>query len=239
MKRISKTRVVWIQAQELQVHPMAQRDLVPAKLKRLIQTMDLDSVGILHGVEYDIPGKGSHIWIIDGQHRHRALLELGMGDWEVQVVIHTDVTNEARASMLFLRLNDRAPVRTLDKFKAEVAAGVEDAVGALQVVQKRGLKVGVATTDGWIACVEALKKTWAKDQGATLGASLDTALSAWGMTLAAVEGSIVQGLAEVYGRYNGTMDRPSLIKRLSKFPGGPSGVLGERGRCVSSGAHRS
>src|SRR5690606_15270957 len=105
----TKTKLVKVRADTLAVHPYAQRDLVPSKLKKLMTDLDLDAIGVLHAVEYPIRGQAK-LWVIDGQHRLHALLEHGFGEWEVEVKIHVDVDNDARASQLFLKLNDRSPV---------------------------------------------------------------------------------------------------------------------------------
>ena len=68
------TKLLKIRADQLQPHPLAQRDTVPSRLKKLVQNLDLDAIGVLHAVEYAINGeKGT--WIIDGQ-RRVGILEL-------------------------------------------------------------------------------------------------------------------------------------------------------------------
>jgi len=216
---------VKVEARSLRIHPHAQRDLVLSKLKKLRETLDLDAIGVLHGVEYEINGVTA-IWIIDGQHRLRALMDHGFGEWMVEVKIHLDATDDARASELFLRLNDRSPVSPYDKFKNEMTANHPDAVGIVNVLRARGLKVSRTTGDGNVCCVNALKKLHT-DGGKTLVLTIDTILSAWGRTAAAVEGKIIEGLGMVYGRYNGSVDQQAMVKKLAKYPGGAPGLIGD------------
>ena len=66
-----RSKIVRVEAQTLRLHPSAQRDIVPSKLKKLIAELDLDAIGVLHAVEYEINGENA-TWVIDGQHRWRA-----------------------------------------------------------------------------------------------------------------------------------------------------------------------
>lgn len=226
MNKQPKTKLLKIAAGELAVHPTAQREVNKSKLKKFIENLDLDAIGVLHVVEYPIKGKTKK-WIIDGQHRWLTLMEHGFGDWLVEIKIHLDVVDDAKASDLFLKLNDRAPVQPYDKFMNAVKAGLSDAVGASQLMKKHGLKVHNQTGDGNITCVSAIQKCYGVDSGETLSKTLDTVLTAWGQTASAVEGKLIEGISMVYARYNGTIDQPAMIKKLAKYPGGPSGLIGD------------
>lgn len=226
MKPIFKWKLVTLAANTLRIHPEAQRQLVPAKLKKLMGDFDLDAVGVLHAVEYSINGVFG-VWVVDGQHRIRALIEHGFGEWLVKVAIHTDVTDDAAASRLFLLLNDRAPVSPFDKFQNEVRALVPDAVGAERAMRERGFKPARACSDGTIAAVTALKKLHAADAGKSLALTLDTILAAWGKRSSAVEGKLIEGLGLCFRTYNGSIDQQVMVKKLAKYPGGASGLLGD------------
>lgn len=188
--------------------------------------LDLDAIGVLHCVEYEIDGVLA-IWIIDGQHRWRALMDHGFGEWLVEVKIHTDVIDNARASELFLKLNDRAVVSPFDKFQNEVRAHVPGAVGATQTLQARELRAGAAPGDGQVRCVTALKKLYDADGGKTLSLTLDTIVAAWGKTASALEGKLIEGIGLIYSTYNGSIDQAAMVKKLAKHPGGASGLLGD------------
>ena len=230
MPKPSKTKLVKVPAQELKVHPFAQRALLPSRLKELIRDLDLDAIGVLHAVEYEIDGVTA-LWIIDGQHRWRALMEHGFGEWIVEVKIHIDVKDHARASALFLKLNNRATVTPYDKFDNALRAGYEDALAINKLARDRQLKINRGAADGSLCCVSALGSVYKYDSGQALGLTLDTLIEAWGRIANAVEGNLIQGIGILYKTYNGSIDRPALVKKLSKYPGGASGLLGDaRGR---------
>lgn len=226
MKQLSKSKMVKVRADDLSIHPHAQRALVPRKLKQLSAELDLDAIGVLHAVEYPIRGK-KKLWIIDGQHRLKALLDHGFGEWLVEIKVHLDVQDDARASALFLKLNDRSPVSTYDKFKNELKSNHPVAVATLRIVKINGLEIDGSGADGIITCISTLKKVYKMDEGETLTATLKMLLQAWGKTAASVEGKLVEGLGLVVSRYNSSIDTPSLVKKLAKYPGGASGLIGD------------
>lgn len=219
------TEVRRVRADSLRVHPTAQRQVVPATVRKIKAKMDLDAIGTLHAVEYSIDDVLA-LWVIDGQHRLAALMEEGLGDWTVTVEVHVDVKDDARASALFLMLNTRATVHPFDKFRNELQEGQEAAVVVERIVQKHKLRIERGSSDGAVACISALKATFERDRGAALDKTLATVTAAWGRSASALEGKLIEGLGMMYGHYNGQIDQAALVKKLAKYPGGASGLLG-------------
>lgn len=218
------SKLIKMRADSLQPHPLAQRELVPSRLRKLIATLDLDAIGVLHAVEYPIKGK-SAIWIVDGQHRWRALMDHGMGEWMVEVKIHTDVTDDARASAIFLKLNDRSPVSPFDKFQNRLMAKDEDAVAINDIAIKHHMKISRTGGPGCLVGISCIEKTYKLDGGDSLDKSLGIVNEAWG--LRTVEAKIIEGIGLLCARFNGAMDIPALTKKLSKYPGSATGLVGD------------
>lgn len=223
----SNSRIERMRADSLKVHPLAQRELIPARLKKLAANLDLDAIGILHAVEYEIAGHGKGVWIVDGQHRLMAIMEHGFGEWMLEVKIHLDATDDARASQLFLKLNDRASVSPYDKFKNAIRAGETAAQTIQDLAERRGMAVSKQCGEGKLTCVSSLYSVYALDGGRTLGRTLDVITGAWGKRSAALNGKVIDGIARVVVRYNGSMDRDAFINKLAKYPGGPAALVGD------------
>jgi len=223
---VPSTQVKKMRADMLQPHPLAQREVVPSRLKKLKEHLDLDAIGVLHVVQYPIAGKNGY-WIIDGQHRWRALIDHGLGEWEVEVKLHLDVKDDARASGLFLKLNDRSTVGPYDKFQNELKAKEEDAIGMNDIALAHGCRISRQSADGCIAGITHLRKAYRVDGGNALNKSLGTLIASWGKRAAALEGKMIEGVTLVYARFNGVIDQASLAKKLAKYPGGPSGLIGD------------
>lgn len=217
-----KLKMLKVRADELRVHPVAQREIVPSNLKRIVTNLDLDAIGVLQAVEYDKRG----LLVVDGQHRLRALLEHDFGEWSLDVQVHHYITDDKAACDLFLKLNRGATISPFESFMKEYYAGYADACGAYAIAKRHNLKIGKGAADGVLLCVTALKKLFRADQGKTLDATLGTILAAWGSKSAALEGRLIEGVGIVFARYGEQVDKPALVKKLAKFPGGPSGLIG-------------
>src|SRR3990167_900048 len=210
----------------LRIHPTAQRDgVIKSKLAKIERDLDLDAIGTLHVVEYAINGETAK-WVIDGQHRLLALLASGMGDWEVRIEVHVDVKDDARASQLFLELNERTSVQPLERFRNELQSGEPMAVNISALANRHGFQISSSSQEGTLACPVALKKVYSLDGGESLDKTLGTIVSAWGHTMAAREGKLIEGLGLLFHRNNGAVDKPVLTTKLAKFPGGPAGLIG-------------
>lgn len=227
MSQGPKSKVVKARVDSLMIHPEAQRDVSQSHLKKLAAHLDLDSIGVLHAVETTIKGK-SGLYLIDGQHRYLALMEHGFGEWVVEVKVHMDADTVAAACQQFLNLNSRLTVSPYATFIAELKAEHVDVVGAVNAASKLGLVVSRFKGDGKLACPATLKRV---SRMGNLYEVLELITTTWGTKSEALEGKLIEGLAILLKRSNGDLDRATLIKKLQKYPGGATGILGEaRGR---------
>lgn len=217
-----RNKIITVAAETLKPHPSAQRRLSPTQVKRIMADLDLDAIGSLHVADID-----EQLWIVDGQHRWSALMRHGLGEWKVRCEVHEDATDHARASALFLRLNNRAVVGTFDRWLNEVQSGDPVALGAKAIIEGFGLHVALQKGDGIIACVGALKRVYAIDQGRTLKDVLSILADAYGLAPEAVEGKLIEGLAIVSAKFNGELDRRAFAQKLAKYPGGAPSVIGD------------
>lgn len=218
------SKMLRVRADTLQPHPMAQRELVPSRLRKLNASLDLDAIGVLHVVQYAIKGKTA-MWIVDGQHRWRSLMDNGFGEWEVELKLHSDVTDDAGASALFLKLNDRSPVSPYDKFLNRLMAKEDDAISINDIVLKHKMKISRSAADGHIVGIGALEKTYRLDEGEALDKTLGLITEAWG--LRSIDAKVIEGLGLVCARYNGTLEYPAFVRKLSKYPGTATGLVGD------------
>jgi hypothetical protein len=215
-----------IAAKDLTIHPVAQREIIPSKLKKLIAELDLDAISVVDVVSYHIPGHGDGPFVVDGQHRITALMEHGLGDWIVEAMLHENITTDAGSCALFLKLNDRAAVNTYAKYLNELAAGSPLAVGVDAALKHHKLKAARTSADGHVAAVSSMKNIFSWDEGKTLDEGLSMVLEAWGDRAAALEGKVIEGICRVVFLYNGKLDTQAFTKTISKYRGGPSAMLG-------------
>lgn len=215
-----KVKTIEVEVNRLSLHPRANRETIPARVRKYEKEMDLDKLGRLAAWR-----DNRNLYVIDGQHRKLALEALGLGDWKVRVDVYEGLTFED-ACHLFLGLNDSMLVRPFDKFDKAAKAGYEAEIETQRIVRSAGLEISSQAGDGKIAAVTAAVDIWRMDRGESLARCLQWEAEAWGSIAAALEGNTLRGLGLVAARYNGELDDAALVKKLSKFPGGPAALLG-------------
>lgn len=220
-ERRFKNKWVRVQARNLKLHPKLNREIKNGTLRWLVRDMDLDLLGA-----FDVWRQGRDLFVIGGQHRKLALEELGMGEWEVDCLVYEGMSL-AEACEIALARNHSTPWSPYEKFEKGLTAGETDCLGVRELVESLGLHTAKTSSDGAICCFDALRSSWKRDYGQTLNLALTYELAAWGHIAAGVEGQMVRGFVEFASRYNGEVDSASLVKKLAKFPGGPSALLGQ------------
>jgi len=223
---IFHTILVEVKVSELRPHPVAQRRMVPSMLKKIKDHFDPDALRVIDAVKYPI-NDVTAVWIVDGQTRWRAMMDLGYGDRVILVNLHVDCHDDRRASELFILLNTATKPGPYDLFMVEVAAEVPATVAILDMLTAHDLKLARTGTDGHVCCPTALKTVYHKDEGKSLVRTLDTIRGAWGRAAAGLEGKIIEGIGIFYASYEpDAIDMAALINRLAKYGGGASNLLG-------------
>lgn len=215
-----KPKVMEIPADDIRIDPNVQRDLIPARVKRLADKMDLDGLGILTVSDR---GKGGYV-AIDGQHRIAALKALEMGEWEVTCHVYAGLST-AQEAALFRRLNDTRKITAFDDYDKGLKEGDDEILAINKIIEKHDLKVRTQGVDGSITCVVKIRQIFAKSPQ-LLDDTLELTHAIWGTRYAAVEKNILGGLAIIIDTYAGNYDRPTMIKKLAKYKGGPAGMIG-------------
>ena len=212
-----RTKMITIEARNCTVHPYAQRSIHPSKVAAIKKSMDLDAIGVMHGVDCVIDSRPG-IYIVDGQHRLTALLEMELGDWPVSVMIHEGVSSIAEASALFLRLNDRASVSAYDKYLNELRAGVPSVVEMTRIIESVGMKMSREARVGTINSPLSIRRAYELDGGRSLKMALVAISQAWNFKDSSNEGLYIEGLSRFFRKYSAQIvDIMGFIKQLSKY----------------------
>lgn len=216
VRRQRSSHLRWIRLGDLKPHPRAQREFRKHRAEELAATFQLEGMGFIVVSQH-----GTHYYIIDGQHRVRALLLIGFSEDDVlQCEVYEGLTDEQDAE-LFLERNSYLNVAALDKFKTAVLAGREDEVAVDACVRAQGLAIGYG--DNRIRAVSALMEAYRRTGTEGLGKTLRIIRDAYGTR--GFEGPIIIGTALCIQRYNGKLDEPTMIRALSTALGGLNGLL--------------
>lgn len=210
-------------AKELWAEPAYQRAIIPGHVEKLKRNMDLDAIGSLLISRRKVQGKWRYV-VIDGGHRHRALLELGLGDWPVSCLVYRDLSEEEEAG-LFRKYNDAKRPTAFDDYNAGLVEGDEECHALKDITESTGLEIRNSTGDGVVTCVATLRRVYRRAGAEGLTNSLQVATAAWGRTAPAVEGKIIDGLGRVFAEYNGAVDEDVLSTKLAK-QSSPAALIG-------------
>lgn len=212
-------------ASSLYMDERVQRAIRPQHLKSITSKLDLDAVGVII-VSRRPDGK---LAVLDGQHRIRALVDAGMGEWPVACKVFDGLTIPEEAG-LFRRYNTTSKTSAIEDLQMAIKEGDAEAVAIDKIAQRNGLRIAYQTGAGVIPCASALRKVFRSggEMGpAALGFALHVGVTAWGAHSDSVDGHIVQGLGDLYVRYGEDIDRAALIRKLAKHQGGARGLIGQ------------
>lgn len=202
-----------------------QRNIIDKRVRDLAANLNLDGIGVVT-VSKRADAK---LVILDGQHRIQALIDAGHGSYLVTCNVFHGLTVPQEAERFRVLNNTRKPT-ALDDYVKGLTAGDPECVAIDKILKRVGLRVTLQSGPGIISCVDAFRSVYRSKRGpgpAALGFAVSTAVAAWGVHSDSVDGHIVRGLGDIYLRYQEEIDRPSLIKKLAKFPGGPAGMIGK------------
>lgn len=224
-RKESAPHVADIRADRIIIDERVQRSLIPARLKKLTDTLDLDALGVITVSERD----DGDLIAIDGQHRLAALLAHDMGEWEVTCHVYRKLTL-AQEAALFRRLNDTRKITPYDDYSKGLVEGDPECRAIEKILRKHDLQLSPYGADGRPTCVSKMRQLYQPrpkehlKAGENLDETLGLAIEVWGNVYPAMEKSILGGLGFVLRVYPDA-NRKSLAEALAKFPGGPQGLL--------------
>lgn len=212
-----EARLRWVPIPKMKVSPVAQRRLNTARVDYIAANFDLEQLGTP-----TVNEREGCFYIIDGQHRIKALEEIGWGDQQIECWTYKGLTDVEEAEK-FDRLNDVLAVNAFDRFRIRVTAGRPVETDVERTVRSQGLVVSKDKVPGAVGCVGTLRKAYVRSDAVTLGRALRIIRDAYGD--AGFGAPVVDGISHLCQRYNGQLDEEVAIQRLSKAHGGVNGLL--------------
>lgn len=171
----------WVPTYRLSCDPHYQRDVNLRQVKNIAANWDEFKAGSLLVSQR----ANGDLIVIDGQHRYLAARQLGIT--KMRAVVRRFATMPAEA-LYFTEVNtDRRGLSPLDKWKAELAAGIERSLTIERLVSERGGQIN--HQGDTIAAVKSLWTIYDKHGEMHLAAVLDILMTALG----ALNGDTCQG----------------------------------------------
>ncbi len=173
--RFSETR--WIRADLLRRDSEYNRAIRPFRVQAIRRAFNPDGLGLIYVSERE----DGCCYIIDGQHRHQAVLDLKMGACEVPCAVYRNLTREEERTIFLLLNRERLPLSAQEAFAARAASGeslagsMKDllAMHGIRLVQNR--KPGVREIAS-VGVLEEIDSRWGEEM---LGRVLEIFGQAW------------------------------------------------------------
>jgi uncharacterized protein DUF6551 len=215
--------VTELPANVLEVDPGVQRMLNAERVKKLADNFDESAVGILTvsaRVSSDaLADKVEHRYIVlDGQTRLAALRRFtGREDTAYPVIcqVYRGLTRQEEAE-IFLSHNDRAAVRTLDKFRLSIVAQEKWALDLERMILSHGFEIGRgARPERRFTAVAAARRILALPDGEdALNRAFDLLVRAWGHRRNTASAEALDGLGLLYQRHGVDVDTVGFAYKL-------------------------
>lgn len=207
----------WVPIAKMRVNPLAQRDLNQSRVDHLAANLDLEQIGTP-----TVNNRDGAYYIIDGQHRIEALIQIGWEDQAIQCWTYSGLSEQDEAEK-FLKLNDVLTVNSMAKFRAGVHAGRTVPCDIDRIVRAQNLCVSADKIDGAIGAVGTLERVYHRDGPAAMAKALRIIRDAYGS--AGLEAAVIDGVALLCGRYGDAVSEEKAVKQLGGMRGGVKGLL--------------
>lgn len=212
-KTLTTGSLEWIDVSALLVDPEYQRELSPQWVRKIANEFDPDVLGVLV-VSRRADG---NIYVVDGQHRVAAILEMGWHDQKVPCNVYDGLSLEDEAKIFWKPQTSRKYLAPGPRFRARLIAGEPEALKIREIVEANGFSItvnaGGAGPEKSISAVSALEHVHSRGAG-MLDEVMGLIRDAYGDADERVGLPIIGGLETFCQKYRGRYDRERLIKIL-------------------------
>lgn len=223
-RKASKFYLVPIAKMRVPPALVTQRQFRKAHGDRIAADLDLDKLG------YPILNHRDGIfWVLDGQHRIYAMKENGFETYDLQCEVYEGLT-DAEMADIFIGRDARRAISSFDKFHIACTAGYPRETAILRAVETQGVKISRDHKDGCVSAVGALGKVYdgsgAGQVGEVIvGQVVRTIKNGLGGDYQAFDRNLIEGLGQIFNRYNGRTNEKHLAAALSASQYGTAGIL--------------
>lgn len=208
-----KVVVEMLRPKQINVDHQYQRPLARDHVNRILREYDAMAIGTPDVSKRD---DGTY-WVIDGQHRLAALIEMGNGDDPIPCAVYTGLSVGQEADKFFMQSRVRR-MHPIDLFKARLFAGDPIALSIQKTATKHGFRITNEGKSGDVlqapATLEHILRVYGVDR---LDEVLKLASSVWLQDRTSVPSYLIGGLNSILTRYP-TIDRTRLVKVLRAEP---------------------
>lgn len=203
----------------LQVDPTVQRRLDHNRVNLIIARMNFEAIGVLTVNEREAGG----LYVVDGQHRQRSLVEGGWPEHIVTVQKYVGLSLAAEA-FLFELLNTTKAPQPLDIFKARLLSGDHATHEMYRMLTEREWRIVLEAGDNRFAAVKTLENLYRMSPEMT-ELAVDILTRAWGGKDSSLDHRLLTGMGHLLIRYGDRVDPDQMVRKLGNYAGGPEALI--------------
>lgn len=197
-----------------------QRKLDNARVNEMIANFSRQAVGV---VTLNRRPNGTYS-MVDGQHRRELFMRQGLEDERVTANVYNGLTRRQEA-FLFTLLNATKRPSPVDIFRARLVAGHRATRRIYDMLVKRNWTITLQPGEYRFAAIRTLENMYRVDP-VVAERTIDILTKAWNGQNDSMDYRILGGLFHMLERYAEQVIDKIMIDKLSKYPGGPSGIIG-------------
>lgn len=220
LQPFESTELEWVRVGDIRYDYSYQRPIKLALVKKIMSSFDPLGFGVA-------PLSRRHdgqLYGMDAQQRCTAVWRKFGEEAIVPALVMTGLSVSQEAD-LWMKLNTKTNVTTLEKFRARVIAGDPIAVDIQQIIQNRGLAIGFSGP-GKIQAVGSCEKIYTgyrthlqTHHPDKLGTTLTLLVENFGMSKEALNGDLILGVGLILLTYKKRVDVTRLSGVLDRLPG--------------------
>lgn len=215
-----------IAANELDVDPDVQRMLNDNRVRKLTDNFDESALGIFtvsarRTLDPETATSSYHNVVLDGQTRLAALRRFaGTDDTALPVIcqVYYGLTRQQEAE-IFLSHNDRAAVRSIDKFRLAIVAKEPWALDLDRMVREHGFEIGRgARPSHRFTAVASARRVMNLPEGPdALNRTFELLVRSWGHRRNASSAEAIEGIGLLYQRHGAAVDTVGFARKLASL----------------------
>lgn len=200
--------------EDLHVDPDIQRSLNMGRAKGIASSIIPSALSVLT-VSRRTDGR---LFILDGQHRTKALLLAGFKVWRAE--IHEGLNTQEEAALFLCKNVESARVSAYDSFKACLSASMALETDIAAVLSKHGLEMASSASINRVGAVITVQNLVRLYGVENLDRTLGVLDLAFGRVERTWDGTFLGGVGKFLGEYGDLVNQARLVERM-QAKGGP------------------
>ncbi|HXJ63281.1 MAG TPA: DUF6551 family protein [Actinomycetota bacterium] len=218
----ASSKIEEVELSHLQIDSNYQRDVSERLVDAIVETgWDQVAAELVTVSDRGVREPGGDVrgglFIVNGQHRSKAAMKIGLTKvWARVINLHDDPDPKVVEARFRLRTNVRLGDRPLERFKAQLCAGDESSTAIVKILSNFGAEINIVPSpDVGINCVSTIEALYRLDDGGLLRETLEVIRDAYGYVGGKNTGAnLLKAICWFIEKHADESDRTRLVSKL-------------------------